>query len=58
MVLYKATCDGEIPMTAEEEAEIKAQWAQGEKDMEKPKPPSLEERVAALETKVNKLIEK
>lgn len=51
MVLYKATKDGNIRLTDEEEAEIKAQWEQFGRDQESPRPrvPTLEERVSALE---------
>lgn len=47
--LYKATADGNVPMTDEEEAQIRADWAASTKEAERPKPKTLEERVAALE---------
>lgn len=56
MVLYRATDDGNIPMTEEEEAQIRADWAMAEaiSAIEETKPPekTLEERVTALEVKL------
>ena len=55
MVLYKSTEDGQVPMTAEEEAQIRAEWAEGEKEAKKPKRKNTEERLAELEERVKKL---
>lgn len=57
MVLYKATADGQVEMTKEEEAKIKEEWAktESEKDHPKLKPKSIEERVLDLETAVELL---
>lgn len=50
MTLFKATKDGPVAMTAEEEAALRSEW----KDNEIPVDPvTLEERVALLEKKVN-----
>lgn len=49
MALYKATEEGQVEMTKDEEAQIRADWAKSDKDKELPKPKTLEERVAALE---------
>lgn len=49
MTLYIATDKGNVPMSEEEEAKIKAEW---EANSAKPvieKPKSMEERVTALE---------
>lgn len=56
--LYKATEKGQIEMTPEEEKEVRDLWA---KEEGKPLPQvrlSLEDRLAALETKVEKLASK
>lgn len=53
MVLYRATKDGNVEMTKEEEAQIRADWAREEIRKDKPKPKSLEERVIDLETAVS-----
>ena len=55
MVLYKSTEDGQVPMTAEEEAKIRAEWATAEKEAKKPKKKNAEERLAELEERVKKL---
>ena len=47
--LYKATPEGNVPLTDEEEAQIRAEWAESKKEAERPKSKTLEERVAALE---------
>ena len=52
--LYKATAEGNVPMTDEEEAQIRAEWAESKKEAERPKPKTLEERVAALEAVILK----
>lgn len=49
MPLYKATAKGQVEMTAEEEAQIRADWARVDNAQDKPKPKTLEERVTALE---------
>lgn len=53
MVLYKATKDGNVEMTKEEESKIRADWAEEEIRKDQPKPKSLEERVIDLETAVS-----
>jgi hypothetical protein len=57
MTLYKATERGNVPMTKDEEDQIKADWAAAAaaKEAEAAKPPkkTLEERVAALEAKLD-----
>lgn len=53
MVLYKATKDGNVEMTKEEESQIRADWAKEEIRKDQPKPKSLEERVIDLETAVS-----
>lgn len=53
MVLYKATKDGNVEMTKEEESQIRADWAKEEVRKDQPKPKSLEERVIDLETAVS-----
>lgn len=55
MVLYKTTAEGRIPMTKEEEAQIKADWAQNEKDAKKPRPKTIEELVKELTDRVTAL---
>lgn len=55
MTLFKATAEGNVPMTEEEEAAIKAFWdEQQSKPIPKPKK-SLEERVAILEQRLDEL---
>ncbi len=53
MVLYKTTKEGAVPMTKEEEAEVRGDWAKAEKDKDRPKPKTLEERVIDLELAVS-----
>lgn len=49
--------DGEhVELTAKEEAAIRAEWAQADAEAAKPKPPTLVERVEALETAVAAMI--
>lgn len=52
--LFKATPEGNVPMTDEEEKQIRAEWAESKKEAERPKPKTLEERVAALEAVILK----
>lgn len=49
MTLYVATEKGNIPMSAEEEAKTKAEWAANAAKPVIEKPKSMEERVTALE---------
>ncbi len=49
MVLYKATEAGNIPMTEEEEKEIRSEWSA---DKARPKRKTLEERVMDLEAAI------
>lgn len=55
MVLYKATEDGQIPMTEEEEAQIRADWAAAEKEAKKPKPKTIEDIVKDLDKRLTAL---
>lgn len=48
MVLYKATKDGNIPLSAGEEAKIREDWDKASKEVKVPVK-SLEERVSDLE---------
>ena len=50
MTLFKATKDGPVAMTAEEEAALRSEWKNNEIQAD---PLTIEERVAALEKKVN-----
>ncbi len=54
MVLYKATEQGNVPMTPEEEAEVRGVWENTEKHP-KPKRKTLEDRVKDLESEVELL---
>lgn len=54
MVLYKATESGNVPMSKEEEAEIRAEWEKS-KDRNKLKPKTIEERIADCEARLKKL---
>ena len=54
MVLYKATESGNVPMSKEEEAEIRAEWEKS-KDRNKLKPKTIEERIADCEARLTKL---
>ena len=56
MVLYKATRDGNVEMSKSEEDQVRADWAEGERVSNKPKPKTLDDvikdheaRIAALE---------
>lgn len=55
MVLYKSTADGQIPMTEEEEAQIRADWAAAEKEAKKPKPKTIEDLVKDLDKRLTAL---
>lgn len=55
MVLYKSTADGQIPMTEEEEAQIRADWAAAEKEAKKPKPKTIEDIVKDLDKRLTAL---
>lgn len=57
MVLYKATADGQVEMTKEEEAQVRADWSKSEVEKDKPKPKlkSIEDRVLDLEMAVELL---
>ena len=55
MVLYKATEDGQIPMTEEEEAQIRADWAAAEKEAKKPKPKTIDDIVKDFEKRISAL---
>ncbi len=52
MTLYKATKDGNIPMTAQEEAEIRAMWAANDSRPPAIKPKSVDERISDLEVRI------
>ncbi len=52
MVLYKATKDGNVEMTKDEEAQIRADWSKSEANKDKPRTKTLEERVEALEAAI------
>lgn len=54
MVLYKATESGNVPMSKEEEAEIRAEWDKN-KSNKKVKQKTIEERVADCEARLKKL---
>lgn len=54
MVLYKATESGNVPMSKEEEAEIRSEWEKS-KDRNKLKPKTIEERIADCEARLKKL---
>ncbi len=53
MVLYKATEEGNVPMSKEEEAEIRAEWDKN-KDR-KVKQKTIEERIEDCEARLKKL---
>jgi len=53
MVLYKATESGNVPMSKEEEAEIRAEWDKN-KDR-KVKQKTIEERLDDCEARLKKL---
>lgn len=53
MVLYKATESGNVPMSKEEEAEIRAEWDKS-KD-KKVKQKTIEERIDDCEARLKKL---
>lgn len=55
MALYKTTEEGNIPMTPEEEAQVKADWARAEELAKQPKPKTDAERIADLELRVRVL---
>jgi len=55
MVLYKATEDGQVPMTKEEEAEIRADWAAAEARQKAPKPKTLEDLIKDLDKRITAL---
>lgn len=59
MTLYKATREGNIPMTTQEESEIRAEWAANSSNASAPQgnvnTSTLENRVAALEAEVAKI---
>lgn len=55
MVLYKATENGQIPMTKEEEAEIRADWAAAEERQKAPKPKTMEDLIKDLDKRVKAL---
>lgn len=55
MTLYKATKDGNIPMTAQEEAEIRAIWAANDSRPPAIKPKPMDERMADIEARVTAL---
>lgn len=52
MALTKVVDGKVVKFTADEEAAIRAEWAQADAEAAKPKPPSLADRVEALETAV------
>lgn len=54
MVLYKATKEGNVKLTAKEEAEIRADWARNEAEVRVPQK-TLEQRVTDLEAAVELL---
>lgn len=54
MVLYKATKDGNIPLSADEEAKIRADWDAEDKKI-KDIPKSLEQRITDCENEIAKL---
>lgn len=54
MVLYKATKDGNIPLSADEEAKIRADWDAEDKKI-KVIPKSLEQRITDCENEIAKL---
>ncbi len=54
MTLYRATKDGEIPLTDEEETALRAEWAENEK-LPKPKHRTLEERISDIEADIKLL---
>jgi len=55
MTLYKTTEEGNIPMTPEEEAEIRADWAAAEERQKAPKPKTLEDLIKDLDKRVKAL---
>ena len=55
MTLYIATKDGDIPMSPEDEAKIKAEWAANAAKPATEKPKSLEDRVSDLESAIKSL---
>lgn len=57
MVLYKATKEGNIPLSDEEEAKIRKDWDDEDKKV-KVAPKSLEQRITDCEIEVAKLKDK
>jgi len=57
MVLYRATKDGNIPLSADEEAKIRKDWDDEDKKV-KVEPKSLEQRITECEIEVAKLKDK
>jgi len=55
MTLYKTTEEGNVPMTPEEEAEIRADWAAAEERQKAPKPKTLEDLIKDLDKRVKAL---
>jgi hypothetical protein len=53
MVLYKATEAGNVPMTKEEEDEIRSEWEKNKGRKVKSK--TIEERIADCEARLKKL---
>lgn len=54
-VLYKATEAGNIPLTEDEEKQIRADWKYAEEQAAKPKAKSIEDKLAELEKRVKAL---
>ena len=55
MVLYKATRDGNVEMSKSEEAQVRADWAEGEREASKPKPKTLDDIIRDHEARISAL---
>lgn len=52
MALTKNVNGETVNLTAEEEAAVRAEWAANATDAARPKPPTLDQRLATLETRL------
>ena len=55
MVLYKATRDGNVEMSKSEEDQVRADWAEGEREANKPKPKTLDDIIRDHEARISAL---
>ena len=55
MVLYKATKEGNVVMSKSEEDQVRADWAEGEREANKPKPKTLDDIIKDHEARISAL---